>query len=92
MVKSLYNDAISAVDDGCNPLMELCSNFQPTLVYMKSVKAKFGIFSYHNKRLYNRTRLIFIFKDKLQNKKIDTKEKIYSIWPLFLSIIVSVRL
>ena len=48
---------------------------------------------YNNKRLYYKTRFIIISKNKQQNKKIDTKQKIYSIWPpFFFSIIVSTRI
>ena len=32
------------------------------------VEAKLGIFKYNNKRLYHETRLIFILKNKQQNK------------------------
>ena len=34
----------------------------------------------NNNKLYCKTRLISILENKQQNKKIDTKQQIYSIW------------
>ena len=40
---------------------------------LQGTEAKSGIFSYNNKWLFYKTRLISILKNKQQNKKIDTE-------------------
>ena len=44
------------------------------VIDIQGAEAKFQMFEYTNKHLYYETKLILIFKNKLQNKKIDTKQ------------------